>query len=186
MGEKPGFFPNGPTPQLQEKAGLPSSNHFFVLYTEIVYVRTNFMKGKNEMRKIAFQGKMNAFFKAGLTALLLLCLAGSALGEEIKAIHIVTPSWEDETNKDGTGLFFGMVRKIYEPVGIKMEYKIVPWKRAERMLASNQADAMLYAALQNVILAPKNPLTLDYLSVVFKKDRVKEWKGPETLNGKRV
>ncbi len=33
MGDKPGFFPNGPTPRLQEKAGFPSSNHFFVLYT---------------------------------------------------------------------------------------------------------------------------------------------------------
>ncbi len=33
MGEKPGFFPNGLTLQLQEKAGFPSSNHFFVLYT---------------------------------------------------------------------------------------------------------------------------------------------------------
>ena len=33
MGEKPGFFPDGPTPQLQEKAGFLSSNHFFVPYT---------------------------------------------------------------------------------------------------------------------------------------------------------
>ncbi len=34
MGEKPGFFPNRPTPQLQKKAGFPSSIIFFVLYTE--------------------------------------------------------------------------------------------------------------------------------------------------------
>ena len=33
MGEKPGFFPNGPTPRLQEKAGFLFLNHFFVLYT---------------------------------------------------------------------------------------------------------------------------------------------------------
>ncbi len=37
MGGKPGFFPSKPTPQLQEKAGFPSSNHFFVLYTEFKF-----------------------------------------------------------------------------------------------------------------------------------------------------
>ncbi len=137
------------------------------------------------MRKIVFQGKMNAFFKAGLTALLLLCLAGSALGE-IKAIRIATPSWEGQTNRDGTGLFFEIVRKVYEPAGIKMEHKIVPWKRAEKMVISSRADAMLCVASQNIgnQLAPKYPMYVDYTACVFKKNEIKEWKGLETLNGK--
>ncbi len=33
-GRKPGFFPKGPTFQLQEKAGFLSSIIFFVLYTD--------------------------------------------------------------------------------------------------------------------------------------------------------
>ena len=64
-------------------------------------------------------------------------------GGEIKTIHIVTPAWPDQTNEDGNGLFFDIVRSIYEPAGIKMKYEIVPWKRAELMLNSNRADAMV-------------------------------------------
>ena len=36
-GEKPGFFPNWPTSQLQEKAGFLFTITFFVLYTEVEY-----------------------------------------------------------------------------------------------------------------------------------------------------
>ncbi len=48
MGEKPGFFPNGLTLQLQEKAGFPSSSHFFVLYTAYPYKRSHGIAAKSD------------------------------------------------------------------------------------------------------------------------------------------
>ncbi len=108
----------------------------------------------------------------------------------IRTIDIITPAWKDSTNQDGTGLFFEIVRKVYEPIGIKMTYRIIPWKRAERMVIANQADAMLCVFLYNVnkmrLLAPEHPMFVDYTAAVFKKDKIREWNGVETLRGKRV
>lgn len=122
---------------------------------------------------------------------LLLCFfiifgSDSISASENKTIQIVTPAWENQTNEDGTGFFFDIMRSVYEPVGIKLQYEIVPWKRAKHLVASGKADAMLCVAEQNIgkQLVPKYPMIVDYTSVVFKKDRIKEWKGVETLDGK--
>lgn len=128
------------------------------------------------------------FFKAGLTLLLAMAFTVPAAGEDIRTIRIVTPSWEGQTGKDGTGLFFDIVRSVYEPVGIKMRYEFVPWKRAEKMLSSKEADAMLDVHRQNVgdeMLMPKYPMVVDYVVAVFKKGRF-GWKGPESLSGKNA
>jgi len=111
-----------------------------------------------------------------------------AFGNEaakITEIRIVTPSWPDQTNEDGTGLFFDIVRSVYEPAGIKMTYKIFPWKRAEAMIASDEADAMLSALKRKDRLTPEYPLWVEYTAVVFRKDKVKEWKGLKILDNKR-
>jgi hypothetical protein len=67
-----------------------------------------------------------------------------------KTIFIVTPEWDGQTNKDGTGLFFDIVRSVYEPEGIKMKFEIVPWKRAELMVISDKA-ALLDSYEENIV-----------------------------------
>ncbi len=109
---------------------------------------------------------------------------------KITEIRISTPSWEKQTNKDGTGLFFDIIRGVYEPVGIKMEYKIVPWKRALKEIRFKEADAMLGVLLddareQNQII-PKYPMITEYTTVVFKKEKIGKWEGVKTLKGRRA
>jgi len=105
--------------------------------------------------------------------------------EKITTIHIVTPAWINQTQEDGTGLFFDIVRAVYEPLGIKMEFEIVPWERAMQLIGAKQADAMLavYSGNEGQI-TPKYPLYLDCISAVFKKATIKDWQGRTTLNGK--
>ncbi|QTA92101.1 substrate-binding periplasmic protein [Desulfonema magnum] len=136
---------------------------------------------------------MKFYFKSGLTLFLTLFLAVSAFGEKannIKTIHIATPPWEGQTNKDGTGLFFEIVRNVYEPVGIEMTYEFVPWKRAQKMINSNEADGMLCVwqkhAQEQKQLIPNYPMFVEYTAVVFKKEKIKEWKGLETIKGKKA
>ncbi len=69
MGEKPGFFPNGPILQLQEKAGFFSSNHFFVLYT-VRYNQKIFFRLRNGLqifgpldRNQVFSKKLGFFYE---------------------------------------------------------------------------------------------------------------------------
>lgn len=129
------------------------------------------------------------FFKAGLILSALLLSAVSVFGEEpgkITEIHIVTPEWEGQTNKDGSGLFFELVRKVYEPSCIKMTYEIVPWKRAEKMINGEKADAMLSARKRKGRLTTKYPMFVEHTAALFRKDNIKEWKGTDTLDGKRA
>jgi polar amino acid transport system substrate-binding protein len=116
-------------------------------------------------------------------------MAAAAFGadaDKITTIRIATPSWPGQTNEDGTGLFFDIVRGVYDPAGIKMEFEIVPWKRAEKMIESNEADAMLSALRRKGRLTPKYPMWIEYTGAVFKKDNITNWKDKQSLNGKKA
>ena len=110
--------------------------------------------------------------------------AASAYGQEITTLHILTPAWEDYTNEDGTGLWFEILRKVYEPVGITMTFDIVPWERARQKVIAHEADALLGEYEYDKLLMPRYHLDIETGSVVFKKDLT--WDGKESLEGKKV
>jgi len=134
---------------------------------------------------IIFGNNMRLFYKSAIIVILSLCCIGSAAGHDIKNIKIVTPEWEDCTHKDGTGLFFEIVRNVYEPEGIRVEYEFVPWKRAVYIVEeTKKADAYLSRMKDSDHLAPYYPLWVEYAAAVFRKDNITEWKGIATLSGK--
>ena len=49
---------------------------------------------------------------------------------------IVTESWEDLTNENGSGLYFNLVRIIYELVGIRVENLDEEVGKDERIIIS--------------------------------------------------
>ncbi|MBN2428141.1 MAG: transporter substrate-binding domain-containing protein [Deltaproteobacteria bacterium] len=114
--------------------------------------------------------------------------AWGAEGEKIESINVVTPQWDGQTNADGTGLFFEIVRRVYEPHGIKLTYHFVPWKRAQQMVGSSKADAMLCVwrehAREEGQLIPHFPMFVEYTGVVFKKGSIVPWQGIKSLDGK--
>ncbi len=107
--------------------------------------------------------------------------AFSAFGEDTKTIRIATPSWDGQTNKDGTGILFEIVKTVYEPEEIKMEYQIVPWERAEKMIAEEKADAMVSARKKEGRITPKYPMWVEHKMAVFKKDKIR-WEGIRSFN----
>ena len=131
---------------------------------------------------------MKSFFNVCLALFLLLPIP-PAFGQEvtkIETINIATPEWEGQTNKDGTGLFFDIIRSVYEPLRITMNFQLVPWKRAEQMVMAGKADALLDMYKEDMpesILSPMYPLVVEHSVAVLKKDRIKEWKGPVSLDG---
>lgn len=136
---------------------------------------------------------LSARVKLSLTIFLILSTffisTVSALSEESKKIteiNIVTPEFKDQTNKDGSGLFFDLIRKVYEPSGIKMTYEIMPWKRAEMMISQKKADAMLCARKLKERLTTKYPMFVEHTAVIFRKDNIKNWIGFDTLKDKNV
>ncbi len=108
---------------------------------------------------------------------------------DITAIDIVTPEWRDQTQADGSGLFFDIVRSIFAPEGIEMRFAIVPWKRAVMDVTNHRADALLDIYADNVepgMLLPRHPIVIEYTAAVFKKGRVSDWRGPKSLDGFRA
>ncbi|MFG1499540.1 transporter substrate-binding domain-containing protein [Halobacteriovorax sp. XZX-3] len=119
--------------------------------------------------------------------LILFIWSNLSIGSEIKTIEISTPEWKDFTNKDGTGLYFEVVRKAYSLSDIKVNYTFVPWPRAVKYVNENHKDAMLgaYNTVKESIY-PQYPIDVEYTLVVFKKGTLKDWQGPKSLAGKRV
>jgi polar amino acid transport system substrate-binding protein len=100
---------------------------------------------------------------------------------------IVSPAWKNFTEADGSGFYFELMRLIYEPLDIAIEYKITPWARGLIMLDHQQADAMLgaYLAEPEKYHFPKKPIWLDVSAAVFKRDKFK-WRGLASLKNKDV
>lgn len=77
-----------------------------------------------------------------LGALTLLPLAQA---ESLRTINLVTEQWPGHTNPDGTGLAFDLLRKVYEPEGIELHYRIVPYTRSVGLVQRGEADAFVGA-----------------------------------------
>ncbi|MFP4389592.1 MAG: substrate-binding periplasmic protein [Desulfococcaceae bacterium] len=105
-------------------------------------------------------------------------------------IDVITPAWEGQTNEDGTGLFFEMLRAVYEPAGVAVRFRFAPWRRAQQTVAAGEADAMLCVwrvdAEEHGLLIPRHPMYVEYTAAVWKAGTIPDWKGVESLNGKRA
>ena len=119
----------------------------------------------------------------------LLCFTNYAFGEEadkITTIHVVTPTFLNAAHEDETGLFFDIIRSVYESAGLTMTSEIVPWKRAVTMIQSNRADAMPGVPANVAVLLPTYPIVSIPIVAVFKKETMTTWAGIASLNGKRT
>ena len=101
---------------------------------------------------------------------------------------MITPSWDRYTNEDGTGLYFDLFRKIFEPVGIKLEFSFTPWKRANHEIKSGNADFMVNAYLTGDnynFIYPRQPMNANYTVAIFNKKNT-EWFGQKSMENKKV
>lgn len=105
-----------------------------------------------------------------------------------KEIFIVSESWEDLTNRDGSGLYFDLARMIYEPTGVKVKVKIYPYSRSSMMVEKKLADAWLgsYLEEEDYALYPKFYFDDDIITAMFKKKKFTKFDGLKSLTGKDV
>jgi ABC-type amino acid transport substrate-binding protein len=103
-------------------------------------------------------------------------------------VRVVSPSWPGLTNPDGTGLYFDILRAVYQPRGLRLSHLIVPWKRAKQMLLHRRADLLPAAYLtpdQDQWLYPRQPLDVDQVLAV-RRAGGPAWQGQQSLEGRRV
>ena len=108
--------------------------------------------------------------------------------QNIKQIYIVSEEWKNLTNKDGTGLYFDIAKMIYEPLGIKVKTNNFPYSRATIMVEKKIADAWLgsYRDEEDYAIYPKYHFDKDIVFAMFKKDKIKDFTGVESLKDKKV
>lgn len=109
--------------------------------------------------------------------------------EHIKSVAIVAPEWEGYSNRDGTGLYWDILRNVYEPIGIKVKHKTVPWNRAMKMVSKYRVFNGIigeYKETEEQVIFPNYPIDVEYLSVLSKSDPSTRFNDNSSLSGKRV
>ena len=108
--------------------------------------------------------------------------------QTLKEINVVSESWPSLTNKDGSGLYFDIVRMVYEPLNIKVKIKIYPYARASMMVDKKLADVWLgsYLDEEDYAIYPKYSFDQDVVTAMYKKEKFPSFKGLEDLRNKNV
>ncbi|MBA6117527.1 transporter substrate-binding domain-containing protein [Pseudomonas putida] len=74
---------------------------------------------------------------------MMLSLAPWAMAAEglPRQVHLVSEVWFDYTNADGTGVAWDVLRKVFEPAGVKVVTQSAPYSRAVGLVKRGEADA---------------------------------------------
>lgn len=81
-------------------------------------------------------------FRTVLLAVMLLVAGSGAMAREAPTqVRLVSEEWLDYTNKDGTGLAWDVMRKVFEPAGVKLKPQSAPYSRAVGLVKRGEADA---------------------------------------------
>ncbi len=126
-----------------------------------------------------------------MTGMLLFFLSASWLNaEELenKEIIIVSESWADATEKDGTGLYWDIMRQVYEPLGYKITYFTTNYSRSAYLVKNQKMDIFLgsYINEQENILYPRWHFDAEQVAAAYKPSVIKDWKGEESLQGRTI
>jgi len=109
--------------------------------------------------------------------------------KHIKSISVVAPEWQGYTHKDGSGLYWDIMRAIYEPQGIKVKTRIVPWNRAIKMVSiyrTYNAIVGEYSDSAEAVIFPKFPIDVEFMVTLSKKSFGHTFEDASSLTNKRV
>lgn len=104
-------------------------------------------------------------------------------------IRLVADAWHDLTRKDGTGLYFDLIRAVYARAGIhKVDIQILPYARTVTMVRDKRADAWVASFLdeKDFPLYPKWHFDRNAQMVVFRADAAQPYRDQRSLAQRRV
>lgn len=103
-------------------------------------------------------------------------------------IYLVSDEWHNLTRRDGSGLYFELIRMVYERQGVKVKTAIFPYARTVQMVKEKKADAWVASFLneKDFPLYPKWQFDRNEQMVVFKKGLPGGFSGLPSLRNRRV
>jgi polar amino acid transport system substrate-binding protein len=134
--------------------------------------------------------KMKKAFKLVFISswLTLLCLPGVGYAEDLTEITLSSEEWEGATQADGSGLYWDIIRLVYEPVGIKVNWSITSYARSVALVKQKRIDAWVgsYLDEESGVIYPKSHFDADEVSALFIRKSDQPWQGESSLEGKNV
>lgn len=132
-----------------------------------------------------------AWRRAMLAALPLLAVGVRAQGRVDPPTDIVLASdtWHDLTRKDGSGLYFDLIRMVYARAGIdQVRIHIQPYARTVSMVRDKRADAWVASFLneKDFPLYPKWHFDRNAQMAVYRADAAVPYENQASLAGRRV
>lgn len=126
------------------------------------------------------------FFAFAIT--IFTALPSSAQTHGDKEIILVSEAWEDATEKDGSGLYFEIMRRVFEPLGYSIKTITTTYSRSVYLVQTKKMDAFLgsYIDEQKKILYPYWHFDAEQVAAVYKASVIPAWKGEETLENRTV
>jgi polar amino acid transport system substrate-binding protein len=120
-----------------------------------------------------------------IAAILLMC-AGLLAAQDLKTIEVASDEWADCTLKDGSGLYFDVMRMVFD--ASKLSIKIVPFARSVQMLETGKTDVCVgvYQGDVSKGIYPKYPLDFDDLTVMMLNAKTSGYAGEASLKDKKV
>ncbi|MDB5846514.1 MAG: hypothetical protein JWP29_266 [Rhodoferax sp.] len=103
-------------------------------------------------------------------------------------IRLASEEWHTLTRKNGTGLYFDLIRMVFEKQGIKVKIEMVPYPRSVHMVKTGKSDAWVASFMneQPFPLYPKWHFDQEAEVAVFKKDKAAAFTGQASLRNQRV
>ncbi|WP_426235018.1 substrate-binding periplasmic protein [Pseudomonas sp. TWP3-2] len=80
-------------------------------------------------------------------------------------IHLASEDWEDYTAADGHGLGWDVLRLVFEPAGVKLDIRTVPYTRSIGLVQLKEVDALVgsYRDEAEQVLYPRSNFDSDHI-----------------------
>ena len=120
--------------------------------------------------------------------LMFVCASGLVFAKDTKEIVVATESWKGATNHDGSGLYWDIMKRVYEPLGYTIVKKHTSYEESVKMVKNGDADLYLgsYIDEHTFVLYPKYYFDQDIVIAVFNTEAIDKWEGKKSLRDMNV
>lgn len=112
----------------------------------------------------------------------------TSASEPEATIHVAAPAWGWLTEEDGSGLYWALLRAVYEPAGYELAIHTRPYSRAVQTVLSGKFDAWpgSYPQEHADAVYPDWHMDAEPVYAAYDPDIIESWANQESLRGRRV
>lgn len=135
---------------------------------------------------------MRAFFGGLALAVASLVLgpatAAAADTSDIDTIHVASPAWGWLTEESGSGLYWALLRAVYNPAGIDLAIHTRPYSRAVEAVLAGKYDAWpaSYPNEHSEAVYPDWHMDAEPVYAAYNPETIPTWQQEASLKGRKV